>query len=230
MVEKVAEKAAAEATRTGVGLFGLATLGVSITALVAALTKPVKAAEMPQEVIVDGDVRKALAALLLQGEAVGNSLNTANSYLREIVRVLGGMIPGEIPIGETPILVPFLKQNETLASGQNFPAYELTGGKGALLWAVIDVTDPNTKVIFRFDDLVWEFEFNTLYNEGVDKPLFPGVWLSKYDVSNSHYALIFSAGDLSGFTFKERCSIVIRYQGTGTATLTEGRGIVWNYA
>ena len=212
-----------ETSHKAVQALAVGTLGVSIAALIAALlAKPAAAAPGPGPgvVIVDGDVRKALAALILNGQDIASLLATANETLTAILNALTGAA------GER-ILEPFQEVNKTLTSGDNFPLYESKPGKGALIWAVVDVSSPNTTVQFKFDDLVWEFNFTTLFNEGMDRPIFPGVWLAKYDAVNSHYVLVFSAGDVKGWTWSRMAHILVRYTGSGTATLTEGRGVVW---
>ncbi|MBA7696775.1 hypothetical protein ES703_105426 [subsurface metagenome] len=113
------------------------------------------------------------------------------------------------------MLEPFKKENKP--------------GKGSLIWAIFDVSDPDTKLSFRIDDLVWEFKFDTLLTQGIQQPLFPGAWLSKADAISGHYCIIFSAGTLEGFAYDQRLIISLTYQGAGTATLHEARGILWTY-
>ncbi len=221
---------------------------LSIAAIMAALTRPVKAAPLPGEqlppgekqpppageVVIDGAIRDALAAMLsLQAstltslESVEEQLGATNKILRDISSALG--VTPVTPVVERRILEPFLKENQALSSKEQFNIYEASPGKGSLVWAIIDVSDPNTKVSFKFDGLVWDFTLTTLFDEGIQQPLFPGVWLSKYDAASGHYTIIFSAGALEGFSFKEKLLIYITYQGTGSATLNVARGIKWTY-
>jgi hypothetical protein len=220
----------------GAAVFGLSALGLSAAALITALLKPSPALgttpQQPVNVIVDGDIRTALAGLLAQGEDVKAQLALMDGHLLNIIEAISGI---ELPTGTThPIprvvdLEPFEQKDETLEKGVDFPVYELTAAQGGLIWAIIDVTDPSTTVIFNIDDLYWEFDYATLNDEGIDRPLFPGVWLSKYDPATNHYVLIFSAGNPRGFTFKDHLRVIVRFTGTGSATLTEGRGILWRY-
>lgn len=237
-------------------LAGLAAVG-GIGALIYTLTRPrpVEAAppgivapptEIPPiTVVLDEEIRQALAAILINQvstaegldtlfdtlfDTLGTKIDAINENLRQILQALGV----EAPPTPTPpaaeerlILQPFQKDSQTLQSGTPFPIYEKSPGKGALIWAVIDISSPTAKVAFRFDDLLWEFEYDTLRNQGVDSPLAPGVWLSKYDLANSHFAMIFSAGDIRGFAFTQRLLITVTYTGAGTATLNQGRGVVW---
>lgn len=224
------EKACEERVERSGGAKALAAGGVAfgVGALVAMLLGPRPAGAapgQPTEVIVDGDVRKALAALLLQGQDIAGKLDTANETLKSILAALGAQP------GEELILEPFQKINQALAPGESLPLYESKPGKGALIWAVVDVTDPNTSVIFKFDDLTWELNYTTLFNEGVDRPLFPGIWLARYDALTLHYSLVFSAGDVKGWAFSKLAQVVVRFNGVpgATATLTEGRGVVWTH-
>lgn len=218
---------------------------LSVVALITALRRPAKAAaappteEIPPTVtaVLDEETRQALAAILSQQvdtlEAIdtlssnvadlGSKLDTANQALTNIAELLGAA--PAVP-EEKLILQPFQLDNQTLQSGTPFPIYQKSPGKGALIWAVVDVSSPSAKLALRFDDLVWEFEYSTLRDQGVDSPLAPGVWLSKYDAANSHFAMIFSAGAVSGFAFKQRLLITVTYTGTGTAILKQGRGVV----
>ena len=50
-------------------------------------------------------------------------------------------------------------------------------GRGGLIWAVVDVSDPNTTVNIKVDKLTWEFTISTLLSQGLDKPYFPGFWV-----------------------------------------------------
>lgn len=218
-----------ETSKRGQGplIVGGLSLAVGLGALIASLTRPVSAAtgtpSEPVNVIVDGDVRQALAALILQGETSNNALAVANEYLKQIVTLLGGT-PAEVVKFD---LVTFKQENQTLQHGTAFPLYEIDSGAGSLIWTLVDVSDPDTTVIIKVDDLKWEFKYSTLYAEGVDKPLFPGAWLSKYDAGTGHYALIFSAGDVKGFKFERTFSVNVRFDGVGTATLNEGRGVLF---
>lgn len=215
-------------------LLGGTGTALSMAAILLALTRPVGAAppsggEGGAPVIIDEAIKQALAAMLvLQSDTLTNlesmkeKLDLTNKALQDILAALGATPPAE-----GRILEPFLKENQTLNSKDPFNIFESKPGKGALVWAVIDVTDPNTKVSFKFDGLVWDFTLTTLFNEGVQQPLFPGVWLSKYDATSGHYTVIFSAGTLEGFAFKNTLIIYVTFLGTGTATLTEARGIKW---
>ncbi len=224
MVNEVASERERSANAKAFGALGL---GVGFTGLIALLTRPRPAyagtPEQPVNVIVDGDVRQALAALILLGQDMQGQLATVNENLQELISLLGG-VPSP---GNELQLLPFKFVSEILQAGVPFALYELDEGKGSLIWALIDVTDPNTTVLIRIDDLLWEFKYSTLFSEGVDRPLFPGAWISKYDAGTSHYALIFSAGDVKGFKFDRTFSINVRFDGVGTATLNEGRGVLW---
>ena len=203
-------------------------LGVSIATLIATLTRPALASggQLPQEVIIDGDVRQALATLLLQGEQVKEKLDTVNTNLVAIVEALGAPAPGGNGL-PSRVLEPFLEQNQTLVSGERFVVYEKAPAKGSLVWVVIDVTDPDTDVTLKFDGLSWTFNINTLQSEGIDRPLFPGVWLSRFDAMTLHYAVVFSAGNINGVGFNNLINVLVTFKGAGTATLNEGRGICW---
>ena len=205
-------------------LWGLPILGIGIATLIASLTRPAQAS--PDGPPIDGDVRQALAALLLQGEAVKDKLDLVNTNLVAIIEALGGAAPGGSGL-PSRILEPFLEQNKTLNSGERFVVYERSPAKGSLIWVVIDVTDPDTDITLKFDNLSWTFNINTLQVEGIDRPLFPGVWLSRFDAASSHYAVVFSAGNINGVGFNNLLNVLVTYKGAGTATLTEGRGICW---
>jgi len=205
-----------------------ATLGVA--ALITALTRPVKAAppgELPPAIIavLDEDTRRALAAMLSQQAATIDAITTTNQTLAQILEALGV----EVPVTEKRILEPFQYRNQTLQKGIPFAVYESKPGKGSLIWAIFDVSDPDTQLSIRIDNLVWEFKFNTLLTQGIQQPLFPGAWLSKADAISGHYCIIFSAGTIAGFAYEQRLIITLTFQGTGTATLHEGRGINWIY-
>jgi hypothetical protein len=195
--------------------------GAGVGALVAELLKPRGAGAEPINVIVDGDIRQALATLILLGQGANDKLDEVNGHLIDILAALGGE-------GQNKLLLPFQEVNKVIHPIENYPLF-LSTKPGSLIWAVIDVTSPNVTLIFKFDDLSWEFQYNTLLNEGVDRPLFPGVWLSRYDAINSHFAMIFSAGNLTGFTWKRAMSIVVRNTSAADVTLTEGRGVTWDY-
>jgi len=218
---------------------GLTGLGMGTAALVAALTREVKAEELlPGEVTVDGAVREALAALIVGQENIKGALqgisttldnirqgqgevNTTLVGIRDALTALGAEPPGE------QILEPFKKENATLQSKSAFPIDVVERGVGSLVWAVIDVSDPDTTIGFRFDNLVWEFNYNDLLTQGIQQPLFPGAWLSKADAIASHYCMVFSAGDIKGFGHKSRFQVVATFHGTGTATLHQGSGVRW---
>lgn len=305
------------------GKTALAVIGgaAGITALIVALTKKAKAAPPPEEgvppiittVTLAEEERQALAAILSQQVDIADKIKTANQTLTNIAELLGAEVPRRI-------LEPFEKENQTLQRGIPFNIYESTPGEGALIWAIFDVSSPLATLTFRFDDLVWDFNINTLITQGIDQPLFPGVWLAKaadkssfitgqkdvttagtpvqldnvsipygfpvpiiakpgntgliyfgnsaadcadaakrfdgisaglavskhvvnlnevwIDASVSgegvswytptaHYCLVFSAGNLNGFGYKMRLIISLTYEGDGTATLYQARGIKW---
>ncbi len=215
--------------QTSSALWGVPLLGVSIATLIAALSKPAQAAAgegQPLELVGMDDVRTALAALLLQGEVVKERLDTVNANLVSIVEALGGSPPDSngLPGRE---LVPFQKDNQTLNTGDNFAVYDIANRPGALVWAVIDVTDPNTDINIKLDSLSWSFNIEKVREQGLDKPLFPGVWLSRYDGATLHYALVFSAGSINGMKFSQSLKVIVTFKGVGTATLTQGRGVLW---
>lgn len=207
--------------RLAVAVSGAAA-ATSVVALIAALTKKAKAAPPPGEgelppitVILDEQTKQALAAILSQQLATNQTLNKILTAL--------GEVPGK------RILEPFQYKNQTLQKGIPFGVYESKPGKGSLIWAIFDVSDPDTEVSFRIDDLVWTFRFSTLLTQGIQQPLFPGAWLSKADAIAGHYCIVFSAGTIDGFTYEQRLIISITFKGTGTATLHEARGIKWTY-
>ena len=220
MVQETVDRGRREAA----SLWGLPILGISIATLIASLSRPASAA--PGEQPLDGDLRTALAALLLQGEAVKDKLDTVNTNLAAIIEALGGAAPGGNGL-PSRIIEPFLKVGQTLNSGERFVVYEKAPAKGSLVWVVIDVTDPNTDITLKFDSLSWTFNITTPRLEGIAQPLFPGVWLSRYDPASSHYAVIFSAGNINGVAFGKLINVLVTYKGAGSATLTEGRGICW---
>jgi len=200
---------------------------LSTVALIAALRKPAMAAPengIPPEIIavLDEETRQALATIISQQANMLTKFNTANQTLIAISQALG-VAPRE------RILKPFQYINQTLNRGVPFGAYESKPGEGSLIWALFDVNNPNTDVSIRIDDLVWTFDFNTLLAQGVQQPLFPGAWLSKFDAIAGHYCIIFSAGDIEGFIYKQRLIVSVTYKGVGTATLHEARGILWDY-
>ncbi|MBA7499300.1 hypothetical protein ES704_02040 [subsurface metagenome] len=202
---------------------------LSTAALAVALTRKVKAApgEIPPviEVILDDETRQALAAIITQQADALVKLGTANETLIAIAEALGA----EPPVIEERILQPFQYRSQTLEKGIPFGVYESKLGKGALIWAIFDVNDPDTDISIRIDDLVWIFNYNTLLAQGVQQPLFPGAWLSKADAVAGHYCIIFSAGAIDGFVYKQRLIVSVTFKGAGTATLHEARGIVWTY-
>ncbi|MBA7659287.1 hypothetical protein ES703_67264 [subsurface metagenome] len=203
---------------------------LSAAALITALTRKVKAAppdEIPPviEVILEDVVKEALAMIISQQANALTKLDTANLTLTAIAEALGAAPP----VIEERILEPFKKEAQTLQKGVPFAVYESKPGKGSLIWAIFDVSDPDTKLSFRIDDLVWNFKFSTLLTQGIQQPLFPGAWLSKADAISGHYCIIFSAGDIEGFVYKQRLIISLTFEGVGTATLHEARGIVWTY-
>ncbi len=204
--------------------------GLSIAALIATLTRKVKAAppdEIPPTIIaiLDDETRQALAMIISQQADALTKLNTANLTLTAIATALGAAPP----VVEERILEPFKYENETLQRGVPFAVFESKPGKGALIWAIFDVSDPDTKLSFRIDDLVWNFKFSTLLTQGIQQPLFPGAWLSKADAIAGHYCIIFSAGTIEGFVYKQRLIVSLTFEGAGTATLHEARGIKWTY-
>lgn len=221
-----------EASKQVAVILGGTGTALSIAALAAALTRPAEAAPPTEgeQVIINEAIKQALAAMLMvQSEtlttlqSMQTQLDSTNKMLRDILPALGAAPPEE-----RRILEPFLKEAQKLNSKEQFNICEQTG-RGSLVWAVIDVSDPNTKISFKFDGLVWDFTLTTLYNEGIQQPLFPGVWLTKYDADSGHYTIIFSAGTLEGFSFESKMIIYATYLGTGTATLIEARGIKWGY-
>lgn len=210
--------------RLAVAVSGAAA-ATSVVALIAALTKKAKAAPAPGEgelppitVILDEQTKQALAAILSQQLATNQTLTAISQAL--------GVAP---PVIEERILEPFKYENQTLQRGVPFAVYESKPGKGALIWAIFDVSDPDTKLSFRIDDLVWNFKFSTLLTQGIQQPLFPGAWLSKADAIAGHYCIVFSAGTIEGFVYKQRLIISLTFEGAGTATLHEARGIKWTY-
>lgn len=213
--------------KKGAKALAVGAVGISTVALIAALTKKAKAAppgEIPPiTVVLDEEVRQALAAILNQQVNMLGAIGTANQTLIQILRALGV----EAPTIENRMLEPFQLEDKTLEKGTAFSIYESKPGKGALIWAIFDVSDPNTKLSIRIDDLVWNFKFSTLLTQGVLQPLFPGAWLSKSDAISGHYCIIFSAGAIEGFAYKQRLIISLTFEGVGTATLHEARGIVW---
>ena len=215
---------------TSSALWGVPLLGVSIVTLIAALTRPAEAAPgegQPLELVGMDDVRTALAALLLQGEAVKEKLDTVNRSLVSIIEALGGTPPeGDGLPGRE--LEPFQQDNQTLDSGANFALCEKSGKAGALVWAVVDVSDPNTDVNIKIDNLSWTFNIEKVREQGIDKPLFPGVWLSRYDGATLHYALVFSAGNSNGMKFSQGLKVIVTFKGVGSATLHQGRGVLWS--
>jgi len=150
-------------------------------------------------------------------------LDTANLTLTAISEALG-----VTPVEER-ILAPFQYKNQILQRGVPFGVYESKPGKGALIWAIFDVSDPDTEVSIRIDDLVWNFKFDTLLAQGVQQPLFPGAWLSKADALAGHFCIVFSAGTIDGFVYEQRLIVSVPFKGAGTATLHEARGILWDY-
>jgi len=215
--------------QTSSALWGVPLLGVSIVTLIAALSRPAEAAAgegQPLELVGMDDVRTALAALLLQGEVVNERLDTVNANLVAVIEALGGSPPNGdgLPGRE---MEPFQMDNQVLNSGSNFAVYDIAGKPGALVWAVIDVTDPNTDISIKLDSLSWTFNIDKVREQGLDKPLFPGVWLSRYDAATLHYALVFSAGSINGIRFSQSLKVIVTFKGVGTATLTQGRGVLW---
>ncbi len=229
---------AKEKDRSALAL-ALTAAGLGTTALVVALTKEVKAEELPPGVVtLDGPIREALAALIVGQadikaalEGIGTTLgnirlgqqeaNTTLVSIREALTALGAAPP------KAQILEPFKQESRTLKSKTAFPIDVVGKGVGSLLWAVIDVSDPDTTVGFIFDSLTWEFNYNDLLTQGIQQPLFPGAWLSKADAIAGHYCMVFSAGDIKGFGFKTRFQVVATFNGTGTATLHKASGVRW---
>jgi hypothetical protein len=207
-------------------LAGTAALA-SIATLIASLSKPAQAAPaeggVPQIVVasLDDETRKALSLILEYTFKSSQKLDTVNESLKAILSALGA------PAAKRMVLEPFQLDSKTLQSNTPYTIYERTGEAGALIWAVVDISSPYGILAIRIDELVWDFEITKLRDQGVDAPLPVGVWLSKYDTANSHFCLIFSGGSVGGFAFDQRLLITIKYTGTGTATLNQGRGIAW---
>lgn len=205
--------------------------GVSIATLITTLLTRPSAAKAAGEggqvtVVLDQDVREALAAILqeqlnMEGAIGGlkSSLDTANAALESIAASLGAE-----PVNR--MLDYFEKNSITLSPATPFKIDE-TDGKGALIWGIFQVDDPDVTLILQIDNQTWEYNIDTLNTQGISSPI-PGVWVSQYDTTNSVYCLVFtSAGNLAGFPFNSRLIISIRYNGTGTATLTQARGVKW---
>jgi len=224
--------------KDGRAALAVGAIGMSTVALIAALRKPAMAAPpengIPPVIIavLDDEARQALATILTNQvvalnalDAINGKLTITNQNLAAISEALGAAPP----VVEERILEPFRQEAKTLEHGTPFAVYESKPGKGALIWGIFDVSDPDTKLSLRIDDLVWNFDFNTLLTQGVQQPLFPGAWLSKADALAGHYCIIFSAGTIDGFVYKQRLIISLTFQGIGTATLHEARGIKWSY-
>jgi hypothetical protein len=219
---------------TGTKLLAGIGASASVLSLIISLQKPVAAAtgDLPEATLnFYQDMRTALAAILEQQVLTINALNNISTSLgltnQRLLDILNALGAPTTPINQ--ILEPFEKLNQILEKGTPFSVYETkVTGQGALIWAVFDVSSPNVTLSLRFDDLLWKFSIDTLITQGIDRPLFPGVWLTKADGISGHYCLVFSAGDLKGFNYKTRLSITLVYDGAATtATLHEARGIKW---
>jgi hypothetical protein len=210
---------------TGAVLAGAAAI-TSLATLAVTLSKPAQAAVGPGEyppvqLVLDDVTRQTLAAIINSQIAIYEKLGRIDQGIQALIGLMGAQPEGRL------ILDPFEQNNQALQRGVPFPLYSKTQRTGALIWAVVDVSDPHTSFSIRFDELVWKFKFDDLQNEGVDAPLAPGVWLSKYDTTNKHFAMVFSAGTTRGFGFSKMCLVNITYEGATSAILNQGRGIAW---
>lgn len=225
-----------EKARTGGAFVGGTAVGLGVG---LALGRPAKAEAV--EPAPPKDVTEALARLdqtlkainttLLSVDAALVGLSGQQSKIAAMLENLSSALTALYPAAaEARIIEPFKKESQTLT--KNVPlTLNQKAGRGGLIWALVDVSDSNTKLSIKLDKLVWEFTLSTLLSQGVDKPTFPGVWLSRADPGPpAHYCLVFSAGTLAGFTYSTQFHLYVTFMGTGTATLHEGRGIRWEPA
>lgn len=161
---------------------------------------------------------------------VSNQLAGIDKIATELLCLLGLMAPPPPGASDVRVLEPFKEEGETLVAKSPFTVEEYSPGRGGLIWAVIDTDSPEVDVSIRLDDLVWKFNIDEMLTQGLQAPLFPGAWLSRAEAGPpAHYCLVFSAGTERGFTYNARMGIYVTYRGSGSATLTQGRGVGWRY-
>jgi len=197
----------------------------------ALLTRGAAAEEVPPPVTPPEDLKEALARLDQTLKAINAMLLAEHRDLIAALTEMTAAITGLYPAAaEQRFIETFSKGSETLKSKTAFTLTE-HAGRGGLIWLVADVSDPDTTVSIKADKLTWEFKISTLLSQGLDKPYFPGIWLTRYEPGPpAHYCAMFSAGTLVGLTYSKQLHVYVTFNGSGTATLNEGRGIRWEPA
>lgn len=193
------------------------------------LTKKAAAAEPPLP--PPADLTEALARLDQTMKTLNATLITEHAELIAALSQMAGAITQLYPAApEQRFIETFAQGEKTLKSKARFTLGSHTG-RGGLIWAVVDVSDPDTTISIKVDNLTWEFKISTLLSQGLDKPYFPGCWLTKHDPGPpAHYCAMFSAGTLVGLTYSKQFHMYVTFNGTGTMTLAEGRGVRWEPA
>lgn len=164
-------------------------------------------------------IDESLLALAATEQAILNALVALNDSMASLgasIASLGGK-PTQFKLYE------FKKPGVTVASKTGLEIFK-SDKPGSLLWFVIDVSDSNADVLFRIDDLEWRFTISTMVNEGLDQPVYPGVWLAKADAAG-HYVLMLSAGNMNGLPYFNSCGIYLSNTSDASETLNEARGI-----
>ena len=209
-------------------------VGAGVGALAGALAGSRRAAAAPPDLTaILTQLNQTLQGIQATEQGVSSmltsldtDLNSLKATINSLSAAISALTPGAPGAAQVRSLYEFKKQNQSLASKTAFEIVQKTNVAGGLIWAIIDVTDPNTQVVFRFDDLELVFSYNTLINEGIAQSAFPAIWLAKADPIG-HYTMVFSAGSLSGIPYSKLFRIHAAYQGDATATLNEARGIFW---
>ena len=202
-------------------------VGAGAGALAGALLGSQRAGAAPPDLTaVLTQLNQTLQVIQATEQGVSSMLTSLHADLNSLIAAISALTPGAPGAAQVRSLYEFKKLNGSLASKTPFEIVQRTNVAGGLIWAIIDVTDPNTQVVFRFDDLELVFSYNTLIDEGIAQSAFPAIWLAKADPTG-HYVMVFSAGNLSGIPYSKLFRIHVAYQGDAAATLNEARGIYW---
>jgi hypothetical protein len=207
-------------------------LGAGAGALAGSLLGRQKAAAAPPDLTaVLAQLNQTLQGIQASEQGISDmltsldtDLNGLKATINSLIAAIGALTPGAPGAAQVRTFLEFKIQNQSLTAAVQ--VVQRTNVVGALLWAIIDVTDPDTNVTFNFDGLEMVFNYNTLINEGITQTAFPGIWLAKADPIG-HYTMVFFTGNLSGMPYTKLLRINVVYQGSAAATLNEARGIYW---